>query len=567
MPPQYHRLAPALGLCVVGWATLGGAACAAVPVSEPKFGSAEATAEYYILAGEMAANRKQPALAAASFLKALDHVPDAGLAERATALALNAADEDLALRAARRWLELEETSLEAREVIARVALRKGLLDETYEQGAAIVRGHAGGEDEGFRHVALLLSQEAAHGEGALAVLKRLRESWSQLAGAHYAVGLAALRFQDPELAESSAREALRLQPDSREALLLLTGVLVKRGNLEAADQVVDEILKDGKTPAAELRLGYVKLLLDGNHYAHAQRQLDLILRGDPNNADAHFALGLLALEAQNADVAETHFKAVAAQGARKADAAYYLGRIAELRDRPDDALRWYEQVTGGNQTIDAAVRRALLLGERGKLDEARGLLERQRRLFPPLATRFYLAEGELLLQANRDEQALAVYETALQQDPDNADLFYSRSLAFERLNRIDRAEADLRRILDADKDDARALNALGYMLAVHTERLEEARGLIGRAMDLDPDDAAVIDSMGWVHYRLGNLKEARSLLEKAFDKFKDPEVAAHLGEVLWKMGDKDRARAIWDAALSEDPDHRVLRETVDRLTR
>jgi Flp pilus assembly protein TadD len=137
----------------------------------------------------------------------------------------------------------------------------------------------------------------------------------------------------------------------------------------------------------------------------------------------------------------------------------------------------------------------------------------------------------------------------------------------ERLKNVAAAEADLRNIIAADQDDARAMNALGYMLTVHTQRLQEARTLIARALELTPDDAAVIDSMGWVEFRQGRHREALALLEKAFSKAKDPEIAAHLGEVLWTIGERERARQVWQGALTKDPEHRVLRDTVQRLDR
>jgi Flp pilus assembly protein TadD len=165
------------------------------------------------------------------------------------------------------------------------------------------------------------------------------------------------------------------------------------------------------------------------------------------------------------------------------------------------------------------------------------------------------------------DQLLGSYDQALREHPAEPDLLYGRSLVHERLQDVGAAEADLRRILQDDADDARAMNALGYMLTVHTERLDEARKLIKRALELSPDDAAVIDSMGWVEFRQGRPHEALALLEKAFSKNQDPEIAAHLGEVLWTLGRRDQARAIWEAALTRDPEHRVLRDTVDRLSR
>ena len=533
---------------------------------EPRFSSPQAQAQYHVMVGEMAAQRRQPELAAQEFLKALEIQPDPELAMRAASLALSAKNEPLALKAAQRWQELAPDESDPREAVARLALRAGKRDETLKQCEALIRGHAGGPDEGFRQVAQVLSQEGTRKDDALAVMEQLRSKWPDLAGAWHAQSLLALRFGNVELAEKSAREALRLSAGSRETLLLLTGVLVKKGDIAGADATMAELLKGGGD-AAELRMGYARLLLESEQIDAARTQFEAALAAKPDLLDARFALGLLELEREHFDGAEPHFRALLAAPAFRQRAAYYLGRIEDVRKRFVEALTWYEQVTEGDLALDAITRRAFALGKLGKLADGRRLLSEMRRELPMYTTRFYLAEGELLLEADAGGEALALYDQALKEAPGENDLLYGRSLVHERLKNVGAAEADLRSILKNENDDARAMNALGYMLTVHTQRLDEARKLVGRALELTPDDAAVIDSMGWIEFRQGRHREARALLEKAFDKTKDPEIAAHLGEVLWTLGDKDRAREIWRGALTRDPEHRVLRDTVKRLDR
>lgn len=554
---------PVLRLTVAALLLAAGACASA---GEPRFSSPQAKAQYHVLVGELAAQRRQPELAAQEFLKALETHPDPELAMRAASLALSAKNEGLALQAARRWQELSPNEADPREAVARLALRAGKRDEAVQQCEALIRGHAGGPGEGFRQVAQTLALESSKKEQALAVMEQLRRKWPQLAGAWHAQSLLALRFGQIELAEKSAREALKLQPESRDSLLLLMGVLVKKGDVAGADAILAELLKSGND-AIELRMGYARLLLEAEQTDAARRQFEAALAAKADLHEARFALGLLELERESVDGAEPHFRALLGAEDFKQRAAYYLGRIEEQRKHYDKALTWYEQVTEGDQAIEALTRRAIALGKLGRMADARRLLSDMRRELPMYAPRFYLAEGELLLDAGTDAEALALYDQALRENPGEGDLLYGRSLVHERLKNVDAAEADLRRIIAADKDDARAMNALGYMLTVHTKRLDEARKLVARALELTPDDAAVIDSMGWIEFRQGRHREARALLEKAFGKVKDPEIAAHLGEVLWTLGEKDQARAIWQAALSKDPEHRVLRDTVQRLDR
>ncbi len=538
----------------------------AAPAAEtraPTGTSPQVEAQFHVMAGEMAAGRQQPEVAAREFLQALDYTADPQIAARATAQALMAQDDALALQAARKWQAIEPTSLDVREVITRLALRAGQNDEAYAECASIVRDHPGGIDDGFHHVALLLQQEPAQSAAALALMDRLVAQYPKQAGAYQAQGLLDLRYGKVDAAEQAAREAIRLKP-TKEASLLLVGALVKKGDIAGADQVMDAVLKNNPD-SEEVRLGYARLLIESDQRVHAREQLEKLLKDQPGNVDAHFNLGLLDIDDRRLDDAEAQFQLVAKTPDRVGDAEYFLGRIAELRHQPKQALAHYEKVHNGQQGLDAAVRRATMLAKLGRVDEARAILETLREQFPPLADRFLMAEGEMLLDVGAYDQALELYGDALKDNPDDGDLLYSRSLVYERMNRVSDSETDLRKILDKSPDDARALNALGYTLLVHTDRLDEADKLVSKALQLTPDDPAVVDSMGWLRFRQGRPQDALPLLQKAYAQFPDAEVAAHLGEVLWALGNKEQAHSLLTQASKTDPDNVQLRDTLKRL--
>jgi len=565
-PRKFMRFPYGLALTLVVGCSLSFVAGAAANAAE-KRGSApsdDAQAQYHILVGELAAGRQQPETAAEEFIKALDFVADKALAERATTLALSANNAELAFTAARRWLALDNTSLEAREVLIRLDLRQNLNDDAYAQGAAIVQGHPGGKEDGFRHVALLLSLEASKGPEALALMRKLVEQDPKLSGAWLAQSLLALRFNDADTAEKSAREALRLKPDAKDAPLLLMGALVKKGDFDGADQIVESQIKNGGS-VNDLRVGYSRLLLEANQREKASSQLEKILKVDPANTEAHFTLGLIALDQGHIDEAEPHFQTLIKGGDHATDAEYYLGRIAQFRGQPAAALAHYEKVTSGMQALDAALRRASMLAKLGQLDNGIALLDQLRRQYPPLATRFYLAEGEILTEANELDHALEIYGMAIKESDDTLDLLYARSLVYERQKKIELAETDLRAVLAQAPNDARALNALGFMLIVHTQRLDDAEKLVTKALALTPEEPAVIDSMGWLRFRQGKTNEALELLKRAYERFPDPEVAAHYGEALWVQGEHERAKTVWNRALQEAPANTVLRDTMTRL--
>ena len=183
---------------------------------------------------------------------------------------------------------------------------------------------------------------------------------------------------------------------------------------------------------------------------------------------------------------------------------------------------------------------------------------------PEQSVTFFLIEGQVLTDAGMHEAAFNLYGSALQVSPDNEELLYAHSLAAEKLGKLEIAERDMRHILKNDPDNTRTLNALGYTLADRTNRYEEALVYINKAYEQEPNDPAIIDSLGWVHYRLGNLDEARRLLQQAWDMTGNSEIGAHLGEVMWAQGDREDARRIWEVSLEAEPDNPMLLKVIDR---
>jgi tetratricopeptide (TPR) repeat protein len=284
----------------------------------------------------------------------------------------------------------------------------------------------------------------------------------------------------------------------------------------------------------------------------------------PENIDVVYALGLLNLQANRVDDAEKNFTQLLAAGERRDDAYYYLGQIAESRQQSDAALDQYRLMESGTNYFHAQLRIALIMSAQGKVDEARKHLGDVSAENAAQEKQLIQAEGEILTENERYDDAMSVYDAALV-DTYDSDLLYTRAMLAEKIDRIDILENDLRAIIEREPENAQALNALGYTLANRTERYQEALELITRALEISPDDFYILDSMGWVLYRLGRLEDSVPYLERAREIRNDPEVAAHLGEVLWVMGDKDGARDVWDSALRDRPDDRILLDVIERL--
>ncbi|MDH5535737.1 MAG: tetratricopeptide repeat protein, partial [Betaproteobacteria bacterium] len=314
------------------------------------------------------------------------------------------------------------------------------------------------------------------------------------------------------------------------------------------------------------RLNYARLLVTEKKFPEARTQFELLLASHPQNADVTMAVALLAMQANDYDAAEAQLKRALELKYKDPDAVrLYLGQVSEERKRYDQALEWYSTVGRGEQYINAQSRYAGVLAKQGRLPDARQHLQQVSAKDNQQRVQLTQAEAQLLREASAYQDAFDVLGRALEKLPNAPDLLYDHAMAAEKVNRVDVLETNLRQLIKIRPDHAHAYNALGYTLADRNERLAEARELIETALKLSPDDPFILDSMGWVLFRLGQKQEAITYLKRAFGQRPDPEIAAHLGEVLWMYGERDEARKIWNDVLKEHPKNEVLRKTIDRF--
>lgn len=540
---------------------------AAQPAPPPAPGADAELSEvllYDILLGEIAGQRGELDDAVRHLLEAAGQTQDPRLAERALRVAVFAKQPQAALQAARRWVALDDRNLEARQALAALALREGAHDEALEQLDYLLTQGGAEDPRSFEQLSGLLAREADEA-AALDLMGRLAARHAGNAHAQLGHARLAAHNQEWELALAAVERALVLDPTLGQAHVLRARVRVQIGEPVAALDELAAVVAE-QPDDSQLRLAYARLLVELDQVEAARAQFQILSRQEPDNPEVLFPLALLALEAEQHDDAERYLQRLLELDSHLAEAHYYLGQLAESRAEYELALDWYSRVEPGAQHWqEVQLRMAHLEGRLDRVAEARARLQDLRARDPGAALRLFLEEGVILTRAGMHEEALALYDRVLQVHPDNDDLLYARSLVAERLGRLDIAEADLRSILERNPDDARALNALGYTLADRTDRYQEALAYIERAHAQVPDDPAIIDSLGWVHFRLGNLELAREHLQRAYALQPDAEIAAHLGEVLWTLGEQDAARRVWEEGRGLDPDHPVLRETLERL--
>jgi len=521
---------------------------------------------YHLLSGEIAGQRGQFKVAVGHYMEALRRAPDPQVAERTARIAVFARDDQSALEAAQIWVELEPDNLEAHQVTAALLVRTGQSDAAlihFEKILTATRDGKNAERKGFMLIVALLSKEQDK-QAAMEVMDKLVADRQQNSAALYAYSHLALLVGDLDKAAINIDKTLSLDADWIDAHLLQANIMIRQGhNAEALKKLAtatsdypDEI---------KLRLYYARKLIDEKQYEQAREQFNEVLDRKPEHADALYAIGLLGLQVRKLDEAQASFEKLLKIGKRTDEANYYLGEMYEIKKQPEQAIQHYLGVKKNPQHIDAQIRVASLLARTGKLDEARSQLHRVQA--PNLETqlRLYMAEGELLGQAGESEQVFELYTQALEQMPGNARLLYARALVAEKIGHLDVSIQDLQLILKNEPDNIEGLNALGYTLVDKTSRLQEGLGYIEKALAAKPGDPAIMDSMGWAHYRLGEYTKALEYLRRAYAKMPDPEIASHLGEVLWVSGDQATARKIWDEALQQAPKHKLLRNVMQRF--
>ncbi len=500
---------------------------------------------FRILLGELAGRRGMADVAFEQYLVLSQALDDPLVSERAVRIGLFTRRYRDLLPAAERWVELDPENVGAQRALALVLVE---LRETSRAAELFAEwlGDAPDDPDRFSAVTGVL-QRAEDNAVVLAVLAQLADRYGDSALIQHAYALSALRSGDTATSMKAVDRALAIRDDWPEAWLLKSQVLMDQGRTDEASRLLRQV-SEQRPDDVRLGLAYVRLLLEQERLDEARVELRQVVERIPDDSDVLYSAGLLAAQADDMAEAEAYLTR-ALEGKRRLDAYFELGRIAEQSEQYGKAMERYSQVTEGERVMDARVRTGHVMVLMGRYESARAHFVALRRDNPGTAVSLYLAESESLREAEQIQRSYDVLDVALDAYPGNHDLLYARALMAERLGRLTVLERDLSAILETDPDNAHALNALGYTLADRTERYDEALKYIQRAHKLMPDDAAILDSMGWVLYRLKRFDEALSYLQRAYDANPDEEIAAHLGEVLWVSGNRQRAMDVWNSEL------------------
>jgi lipopolysaccharide biosynthesis regulator YciM len=551
---------------------------AAPPAAKPAGPGLSADLFYRLMLGDVALQRGDAAVASRAYAEAARESADARLARRATEIAIASRQRGLIQDAARLWVQLDPSAERPKRVLASLAadetsggIPSSAADDELRARIERVLADAALSGTGVGEVFQQLNQLFAQQPDTRAVLALIRDvarPYPTTAEAHFAVALAAFGAPDDMATASEASaavdRALELRPGWERAAILKGEILARKSPASAIQWLEAFVAAQpsAKTAAAALAQHYV----EAKRFNEARAVMQRLWDREPGSRDLQFAVAAIALQMKDYAGAERLFRELKGAGYGEAGAMdLYLAQIAEDTKDYAKAIELYGQITEGDRAWLSKLRIAAMYGKQGRVAEGRRWLAGLDAITKEQKVQVRQAEAQLLRESGDDAGAYELLARGLDDHPDTPDLIYDLAMVAEKLDKVDEAETRLKRLVELKPDDAQALNALGYTIVDRTPRTDEGLALIERAHKLSPRDPFILDSLGWAYFRMGRLDDAERYLREALDGRADAEIAAHLGEVLWRKGERDKARALWKAQLDSHPDNAVLKETVRRL--
>jgi tetratricopeptide (TPR) repeat protein len=541
-------------------------ACAATgSAGSAVYGSSELTdaaeSDHHLLLAELAMQDGAPGTAVNEYVLAAQYSDDPERASQATRVAYQYGFLKQALVAANYWRALQPDDQAARLSIAQLQLQLGNRKKAIREFAAIIDS----EEEEREQLFLELTGIFMDSDGpwlASKVMEELARPYPELAQAHYAVAAIAMNASRFELALAEASKAVKQDSEWFSVATLLARARIASGQIEEGLQYADDLVLESRDDG--VRLDYAYMLMSVGRSDDARLEL-MLLHEENGSASALRALGFLEMDAGRFEEAAARFSQLLGSGEYTFDALFYLGLIAERMEDYQRAMRAYARVNSGFSAIAAQARLARLMNQLGEAETALEHLAQFGIQNPGFRVDMMVASAELLGEMGRYDEALDTYREVLELRPADEGTGYAMAFMHELSGDLNSSIKQLRSFVRKRRADPLALNALGYTLVANTDKLSEASRYINKAIELAPANAAIIDSKGWLHFRKGEYELALKYLRDAYTLDNDPEIAAHLGEVLWEMGEQTEAQKLWFRALAINPDSDALTDTMDRF--
>lgn len=522
---------------------------------------------YRYLVGEVSGQRGDIGTSGAIFYDLARTERDARLAERAAKIAAYGNISNLAVPAIKLWAELDPESSEAQQAMTEVLIATGRIEDAKPFLSKLLEREQT-RASGFLYLNTMLARSPDK-EGILALIESLAVPYPGLAEAKFAVAQAAWAANKDDTALSAINQAEKLRPNWDIAALLKGQILFSKSPQAAIDYYYT-FLKSN-SDANEVRINLAKLLVNQKQFEAAKKEYPTIIqqaKNGPNKnvADVTAVIGLLSFQSNDFIAAQNYFQEAIHSGFKDVDQIHlYLGQTAERLNQYKSAIEFYKNVALGPHHLEAQISIAQVMVRTESPQKAIAFLDELENLNTEQQIIVIKTQAMIMSRAKQNQEAFDLLDAAVRNLPNTPELVYDYALAAERLQKFDLMESELRRAIKFKPDFAAAYNALGYSFADRNIRIDEAISLIQKGLELSPNDHYMLDSLGWAYYRKGDLEQAVNYLQMAYSINPDPEIAAHLGEVLWHKGRHEQAKKIWDEALILSPDNEVLIATANKF--
>ncbi|MBU6467580.1 MAG: tetratricopeptide repeat protein [Betaproteobacteria bacterium] len=517
--------------------------------------------EFFI--GEIAAQRGQFDIAIGEMTDLAKDTKDPRIAQRATEMALYAKRYHAAIETLDLWLTEEPNAPEAHQILSALLFTNVSADELSKVIKDWLATNPSGVEAMFDGLTPPIVQMHDTQE-AYQLTKNITDDYDQSPAAQYLLSITAFQAGHPDDALSAVSHLLDLRGDLEKAAMLKGQILGHTHPQDALDFYQQYLNQYPDTQ--NVRLSYARELVNQKQFQKARDQFVYLVKKNPRNTDIKLAVALLTLQLKDYGVAINQLNELLSQGFSDPSAIhYYLGQAEEEQKHWQLALDQYAQVKEGDQYFNSQIRLALITAKQKNLETGLDIIHRLHAQDDQQIEQLFFSEEEMRRDAGDLQGAFNLIDHALKHQPENVNMLYEQAILADRLNRFDVVQDNLKRVIALRPNYAQAYNALGYSMTERGIKLDEAKRLIEKALTITPDDPFILDSLGWVNYRLGNNVDALHALKQAYAMQEDPEIAAHLGEVLWKSDNQDEARTIWQKSLLLHPDNSALKDTVHRF--
>jgi tetratricopeptide (TPR) repeat protein len=520
---------------------------------------------YKFLLAEIATQRGDLNSAGHIYLDLAKLTKSIPLAERATRIAGSARNGRLAMDSANVWQKLDKLSIEPKRILAELFITSGNLAKARPLLKELLEKEDKTRAEGFLYINKILSQ-VENKKNALRFILDITKPYLDIQEARFAIAHAAFSAGNKKLALEELDKIESIN-SKWETAALFRGYIIGLEWPEKALAYYQGFLKINPK-SNEVRLEYAKALTNLKKYDDAKKQFLKLVNSSLASSEISLTVGLLATELGDNILAEKYFMQSLERGYPEPAQIYiYLSGIYDDRGDFEETITWLKKITTGEYFLDSRILMAEYISKYDSVDSSIDMLNslKNRNLLPSEKLIILRNKASLLLTDNRTQEAYDLMKLEEEEFKDSPEFKFDYAMLSEEMGNTLLMEQLLLEAIKLKPDYSTAYNALGYSYADRNIKLDVAKRYIEIALSYEPNNHYILDSMGWIHFKLGNIDIASQFIKKAYAINKDPEIAAHLGEILWLQGKEEEAKKIWENSLNRYPTNNVLLETTNRF--